>query len=416
MRFQTILNRTEKIKGFTYGKAQLTEKHGRLQIIVKILPRKNNRPFCSGCGKRGNTYDSLKPRCFEHVPIYAIAVVLLYSMRRVDCKRCGVTVEMVPWGDGKNQLTNSYRWFLSIWAKRLSWKEVAAIFNTSWDSVCRAVEHAVEYGIKYRDLSLVRTLGIDEIAWAKGHQYMTMIYEIGTRRRLLAVVQDRKEESLREGLKQLGDHVCKQVEFVCSDMWKPYLKVINSELGQAVHILDRFHIMKLFGKALDEIRAGESRQMKKDGHEEVLKNSRWCLLKRPENLTEKQQLKLSDLMKYNLQSVKAYLVREDFQQLWGYKRAIWAGKFLDKWCGMVNRTNLEPMKKVAATIQKHRGLILNWFEAKGELSSGAVEGMNNKVKLVSRKSYGFRTARITQLALMHNLGDLPEPEHFHRFC
>jgi transposase len=89
---------------------------------------------------------------------------------------------------------------------------------------------------------------------------------------------------------------------------------------------------------------------------------------------------------------------------------------MDKWCEMVNRTNLEPMKKVAATVQGHRALIMNWFEAKGKLSSGAVEGMNNKVKLVSRKAYGFRTARITQLALMHNLGDLPEPEHFHRFC
>ena len=416
MRIQTILNRTEKIKGFKYGKACLIEKRSMPEIVVHVLPRKNNRPYCSGCGKRGDTYDRLKQRRFEHVPIYAMAVIFLYTMRRVDCKNCGVTVEMVPWCDGKNHLTISFRWFLATWAKRLSWKEVATIFNTSWDSVCRAVEHAVEWGLKHRDLSLVRVLGIDEIAQAKGHQYMTMIYEIGVRRRLLAVVLDRKEESLREGLKQLGKPVCEQVEFVCSDMWKPYLKVIKSELGQAVHILDRFHIMKMFGKALDEIRASESRQMKRDGHEETLKRSRWCLLKRPENLTEKQRLKLSELMKYNLRSVKAYVLREDFQQLWEYKRAAWAGKFMDKWCEMVNRTNLEPMKKVAATVQGHRALIMNWFEAKGKLSSGAVEGMNNKVKLVSRKAYGFRTARITQLALMHNLGDLPEPEHFHRFC
>lgn len=416
MRIQTILNRTEKIKGFTYGKAWFSEKDGRTAILVQILPRKNNRPYCSGCGKRGNTYDRLKPRRFEHVPIYAIAVIFLYTMRRVDCNRCGVTVEMVPWGDGKNQLTNSCRWFLSTWAKRLSWLEVATIFHSSWDSVCRAVEHAVEWGLRNRDLCDIQVLGIDEIAWAKGHQYMTMIYEIGVRRRLLAVVEDRKEESLREGLKLLGESACKQVAFVCSDMWKPYLKVIKSELGQSVHILDRFHIMKMFGKALDEIRADESKQMKKDGHEEVLKHSRWCLLKRPVNLTEKQHLKLSDLMKYNLRSVKAYLLREDFQQLWEYRRSAWAGKFLDKWCEMVDRTNLAPMKKVAATIKGHRALIMNWFKARGELSSGAVEGMNNKVKLVSRKSYGFKTARITQLALMHNLGDLPEPKHFHKFC
>jgi transposase len=362
-------------------------------------------------------YDRLEERRFEYVPIWGILVFLAYRMRRVNCKRCGVTVEMVPWCDGKNQLTTTYRWYLATWAKRLSWSEVGSIFRTSWDSVCRAVEHAVEWGLSHRDLSQVAALGVDEIAWARGHTYLTLLYDIGgPTKRLLAVAEERKEASLRSCLESLGDPVCLGVKYVCSDMWKPYLNVIAEKLGQAVHVLDRFHVMQQFGKALDEVRAEESKRLVRDGYEPVLKKSRWCFLKRPENLTDKQTVKLSELLKYNLRTVRAYLLREEFQRLWEYNSAWWAGKFLDEWTGRVMRSRLEPMKKIARSIRTHRPLILNWFRARGQVSSGAVEGLNNKVKLVTRKSYGFRTAKVAKLALLHNLGHLPEPKRTHRFC
>jgi len=206
------------------------------------------------------------------------------------------------------------------------------------------------------------------------------------------------------------------VRYVCSDMWKPYLNVITKRLGEAVHVLDRFHVMQQFGKALDKVRAEEAKQLVRDGYEPVLKKSRWCLLKRPENLTDRQTVKLSEILKYNLRTVRAYLLREDFQRLWEYRSAWWAGKFLDEWTSRVMRSRLEPMTKIAHSIRNHRPLILNWFQARGQVSAGAVEGLNNKVKLVTRKSYGFRTARVAKLALLHNLGQLPEPIRPHRFC
>ena len=417
MRIQTILNRVEKFKSFTYGKARLVEHDGGPALVVQMVARKNSRPYCSGCLKQGRPYDRLEERRFEFVPLWGILVFLAYRMRRVDCKRCGVTVEMVPWGDGKNQLTTTYRWFLASWARRLSWSEVGSIFRTSWDSVCRAVEHAVEWGLAHRDLSGVTALGIDEVAWQRGHTYMTLVYDIsGATKRLLAVAENRTEASLRACLDGLGKPVCQGVRFVCSDMWKPYLKVIRERLGHAVHVLDRFHVMQQFGKALDEIRAEEAKELVKDGYEPVLKKSRWCLLKRPENLTDKQTVKLKELLKYNLRTMRAYLQREDFQRFWEYKSAAWAGKFLDEWTRRVMRSRLEPMKKVARTLRNHQPLILNWFRARGAISSGAVEGLNNKVKLVTRKSYGFRTAKVAKLALLHNLGQLPEPKRTHRFC
>lgn len=423
MRLTTILNRVEKYKSFVYGTGTWERKKvgggEEVSLVIPLRPRKGSRAVCSGCGAKCKTYDrAQEPRRFEFVPLWGIVVFFVYRMRRVECRRCDkVLVERVPWCDGKHSQTTTYRWFLARWAKRLSWSEVATIFHTSWDSVCRAVEHAVDWGLAYRSLEGITALGIDEVAWKKGHTYLTLVYQIGGGvKRLLCIEEHRTEASLRSALSSLGESVCQGVEFVCSDMWKPYLKVIGEQLSQAVHVLDRFHIMQHFGKALDEIRAEESKQLKRDGYEPVLKKSRWCLLKRRENLTESQTVKLSEVLKYNLRSVRAYLHREEFQRFWEYQSGTWAGKFLDEWTARVMRSRLEPLKKVARMLRRHRELILNWFEAKGTMSSGAVEGLNNKVKVVTRKSYGFRTLRVAKLALFHTLGHLPEPEDGHRFC
>ena len=213
----------------------------------------------------------------------------------------------------------------------------------------------------------------------------------------------------------IGDKVAAEILFVCSDMWKPYLDVIAEKCVNALNILDRFHVMAKMGKAIDEVRAAETKRLVRDGYEPLLKKSRWCVLKRKENLTAKQQVRLRDLLRYNLQTVRAYLLKEDFQQFWTYNSPAWAGKFLDFWCQQVMRSRIEPMKKFARTLRAHRELLLNYFRARKQFSSGVVEGLNNKAKVVMRKSYGFRTFRVLELALYHSLGKLPEPKLTHRF-
>lgn len=199
-------------------------------------------------------------------------------------------------------------------------------------------------------------------------------------------------------------------------MWKPYLKVIAKKAGQAIHVLDRFHVMSHMNKAIDEVRAQEARALKAKGHEPLLKHSRWLLLKRPENLNERQEVRLAEIVRHNLRSVRSYLLREDFQGFWEYVSPNWAGEFLDRWCTRTMRSKIEPMKKVARMLRRHRDLLLNWFRAKGQISAGTVEGLNLKVKLTTRKAYGFRTFRAIEIALFHTLGALPEPETTHRFC
>ena len=129
MQLKTILNRVEPFKSFVYGKSRWVEGPGRPTLEVEVLARKNGRPICSGCGRPGPGYDRLPERRFEFVPLWAITVYFVYAMRRVACRSCGVTVERVPWAEGKCHLTTSYRWFLARWAKHLSWQVVASIFG-----------------------------------------------------------------------------------------------------------------------------------------------------------------------------------------------------------------------------------------------------------------------------------------------
>ena len=409
-----LLNACHHFPGFVYERARLDKAANTIEVHVR--PRKGAKARCSGCGRPAPGYDQLTPRRFEFIPIWGFAVMLLYAMRRVHCRHCGVKVEQVPWARGKHTLCQAYMLFLAHWARRLSWKETAQAFQTSWEKVFRAVEYVVQWGLQARSLDSVRAIGVDEIQYGRGHQYLTLVYEIGPQcQRLLWVGKERTTQSFEQFFALIGKELSQKIEFVCSDMWKPYLDLIKRHCTNALNILDRFHVVAKMNLALDDVRAAEARRMAREGYEPLLKKSRWCLLKRPANLTDSQRLKLRDLVRYNLQSVRAYLLKEQFQQFWDYDSPTWAGKFLDQWCAQTMRSRVEPMKKFARTVRNHRQLLLNYFRARKQFSSGVIEGLNNKAKVSMRKAYGFRTFNATELALYHVLGKLPEPKIAHSF-
>ena len=416
MQIKTVLNRVQKFKSFVYGAVRWNEATSPPSLEVELRPRANGWALCSGCGRRRAGYDRLPLRRFEFVPLWGMKVFWLYAPRRVHCPWCGIKVEHLPWVAGKRPLTTTYAWFLAAWAKRLSWKEVAEAFHMSWDAVFGAVEMAVAWGRAHVDLSGIQSLGIDEIAWGRGHRYLTLVYQIDADcKRLLWIGQQRRIKTLLRFFRWFGGERSAALRFVCSDMWKPYLKVIAKKAKQAIHVLDRFHIMAHLSKAIDEVRAQEVRELKAQGEEPVLTHTRWLLLKRPEHLTEKQGRRLAELVRHNLKTVRSYLLKEELQFFWGYISPYWAGRFLDQWCTRTLRSQIEPMKRVARMLRGHRELLLNWFRAKGRLSSGVVEGFNTKAKLTTRKAFGFRSFHAAEVALYHTLGALPKPQFTHRF-
>ena len=409
-----LLNACHHFPGFVYAAVRLLEATSTIEVDVR--PRRGSKPHCSGCGRVAPGYDLLSTRRFEFIPIWGYRVMLLYAMRRVQCTACGVKVEQVPWAMGKHSLTKAYMLYLAHWARKLSWKDTALSFGSTWDQVCHAVEYVVRWGLEHRELEALRAIGVDEIHIGKSHRFLTLVYQIDAGcTRLLWVGQARTKQSFEKFFTLIGHELAGKIEFICSDMWRPYLEVIAKRCPQALNILDRFHMVAKLNKALDEVRAGEARRMVREGYEPVLKNKRWCLLKRPENLTDKQNIGLRELLAYNLKSVRAYLLKEEFQLFWEYDSPAWAAKFLDAWCKRAMRSRIDPVKKFVRTVRAHRELLLNYFRAKKQFSSGVIEGLNNKAKVTLRKAYGYRTFRIAELSLYHVLGKLPEPKLAHRF-
>ena len=209
MRLKTILNRVQKIKSYVYEGAEWDETQ-EPRLIVTIVPRANSRPICSGCEKARSGYDTLKARRFEFIPVWNIPVFFEYAVRRVDCPTCGVRVEKLPWASGKRTLTTTYMQFLAHWARKLSWKETAVSFRTSWEKVCESVEYVVEWGLKHRQIGPVFALGVDEIQYAAGHKYLTLVYQIDDITRLLWIGQERTVETFENFFQMIGPEVAKQ--------------------------------------------------------------------------------------------------------------------------------------------------------------------------------------------------------------
>ena len=408
--------------GFVYAEIQLRGHGDRgWSIDIKLQPHAGIYRRCSRCQLRAPGYDTLPERSWQFVPLWGLPTYFHYAPRRVKCATDGVVVEHIPWSDGKRPITCAMMGFLARWARRLSWQETARTFQSSWESVYRSVEWFVEWGLAHRQLSGVESIGVDEIHWGRGKRadnFLTVIYQIDAGcRRLLWVGKRRTQATLRRGLKSLGPQVVKGLRFVCSDMWKPYLQVIAAQAGQALHVLDRFHITSHLNQAVDQVRRAESTRLRNESKRAAkgLKNMRWSLLRRGSRVRGRARQKLNALLASKLATARAWKLKEIFTLFWKYKSVSWAAAFLDCWCSRAMHSRLEPMKKVARMLRAHEPLILNWFRAKGEISSGAVEGLNNKIRVVTRRSYGFRTYEAMEIALYHNLGRLPEPESTHRF-
>lgn len=417
---KTILNRIQHFVGFVYASIRLCGSGGALRIEAQIEAHRGIRGKCATCLQPSPGYDQLPERRWLFVPLWGIMVHFFYQPRRVECAEHGVGVEHIPWSQGKRPVTTAMMGFLARWARRLSWRETARTFQTSWEAVYHSVEWFVEWGLAHRVLEGVRSIGIDEIHWGQGkraEQFLTVLYQIdGHSRRLLWVGRRRTKATLERGLKVLGPQVVSGLRYICSDMWQPYLTVMAKKAGHALHILDRFHIMQHLNQAVDQVRRAESIRLRGQPMAAKLKKMRWKLLRRGSRVRGQARVKLWGLLKSKLATGRAWDLKECFDYFWHYKSIYWAGGFLDYWTQRAMRSRLEPMKKVARMLRKHEALLLNWFKAKGEVSSGAVEGLNNKIRVVTRRSYGFRTFKAMEIALYHNLGRLPEPKTTHRFC
>lgn len=409
--------------GFAIKNVRLLGKDKDQRIDVRLSPDPRVRRRCSCCGKPGRIHDRLAERSWDFVPLWGIRVVLRYAPCRVVCPKGGPTVEAMPWNHGKSPYAKPYMIFLATWAKRLSWKDTAGIFNASWDAVRRSVEWVVNWGLEHRDLAGVTALGVDELHWGRGKRsanFVTLIYQIDAgARRLLWVGRTRREDTLREGFRFLDQ--CRAgfmagLRVVCSDMWKPYLKVIAAEAGWALNVLDPFHIMQHLNQAVDEVRRGEQARLRDAEAKAAAKGSRFLLLKRGTKVRGKARQKLRAVLASLGATARAWALKESFRKFWTYRRETWAAAYLKEWTTRALRSRLAPMGKVARMLRRHEDLLLNYFRARRQYSNAVTEGMNHKARVALARGFGYRSFEILKLVMYHTLGELPQPPSTHKFC
>jgi len=405
---KSIVQQTLGIKNHVVKKVIQTEEG--ISIYLDVYKRR--RLVCSCCQTPGRLRDRLKIRQWKHPSLWGIPVTLYYAPARVSCEVCQrVVVESIPWSQGKCRLSKGLIWMISSWCKLLAWDVVAKLFGVHWNTVAAAVRQAVEYGLEHRELGEMLYIGIDELSRRKGHVYVTNVYDL-KEKRLIWSGEGRSQDTLRAFFEEHGEALKDRVKGACCDMWQPYIDVIKEYLPETTLVFDKFHIVQHMLKAVDAVRRDEARELKKT-NPELLKRTRYIWLKNVENLTDKQRARLGYLEKLNLRCNRAHLLKESFRELWDYQSKGWAKRFLSKWFWWATHSRLAPMRDFAWMLRRHEEDILNYFDER--ISNGAVEGMNNKAKVVSHRCYGFRTAKNYITALYHCLGKLPEPELVHRF-
>jgi transposase len=376
------------------------------RLLAEIEPIAGRLPRCGCCGRQvRRTKGRAKRRLWRDLKIRKLPLVLAYTPRRVVCPDCGVRVEKVPWAERWSRVTKSLSRALAELARRTDLSTVADQFSLNWKTVASIIRRVVEWGLQRRRKRPLRVLGIDEVSRKRGHKYLTLVYDL-ERGELVWIGKDRTTDTLRGFFDQLGTRRSRNLQAVCLDMWAPYRDMVSTRASQATICFDRFHVVRHLNAAVDEVRRSLVRKLS-GPTKALVKGTRFVLLKNPWTLTPKQKASLSRLVRSNHPLSRAWYLKEDFQRFWDYLHEAWAWRHLNQWLWWASHSRLEPFKQFARMIRKHKDGILAWTKLR--ITNGALEGMNNKVKLVSHRSYGFRNDDRYIEAIYHNCAALPLP-------
>ena len=379
-------------------------------IVVTVVLRRR-RLECPHCGHRTRFRYDTRPEAsaWRHLDLGVWRVEVQATLRRLRCPSHGVVVEAVPFARAGAHLTRDLDDLLAWLATRMDKTSVARLCRVSWRTVGRACERVVATELDPNRLDGLFRIGVDEISWRKHHKYLTLVVDHD--RGVVVWGAKGKDATTLDGFfDELGPQRNAAIEAVSLDLGPAFIKSVNADghAPQAVVCADPFHVVKLFGDALDEVRRDLWQQLRRlpdDRWAKDFKGSRWALLKNPDDLTDTQAAQLAKLKRNRGGIWRAYEMKEQF-------RAIFAGDLdrdqaatlLDRWCARAQRSRLAPFIKAAKTMRHRRDMILNAIEH--GLSNGRVEGLNTKVRLIIRRAYGFHSADAALALVMLGAGPI----------
>ena len=398
--YQRILGLTEP---WFVSRVELNTAQSRVDIWVEHRPK--TRFCCPVCDKEVVLYDHTEERVWRHLDTCQLKTFLHARVPRAGCPEHGIHKVKVPWAQTRSRFTLLMeRLVIDVIRQCQTITGACELMRISWDEAFGVMQRAVMRGQERKETAVVRHIGVDEKAFRKGHSYMTVVCDL-EQSTVEHVAEDRTAESLGSYFASLTPGQRDGIEAVAMDMWEPYVQATLQGLPLAKDkiVFDRFHIMKQMNHALDRVRLAEHRKLSGRGCE-LLKGSKYFWLYASENVPDRQRRRFGELKELNLQTSRAWAIKETLRNLWSYRSITWAGKFFDKWFGWAKRSKLTPVKKVADMIHSRIDNVLSY--CRHAITNGVAEGLNSKIMTIKRKCCGFRNVENFKTAIYFQCGGL----------
>lgn len=357
-------------------------------LLIEVAPTWR-KPRCGRCARRAPGYDQAPERRWRHLGLGEIRLSLCYAPRRVACPACGVRVEQVPWAEVGSRFTKDFEEMVAYLTRVTDKTQVTQLLGISWRTVGDVVERVVGRKQDPERLLNLRWIGVDEFSHRKGHRYLTLVVD-HVKRRVVWAAEGKDSATLRKFFEELGPERAAEIEGITTDLAGWNLKAIEEHIPDAQVVFDRFHVQKLASDALEEVRREQLRGTRGTPEGKFIFRARYALLKNYGDLSKTQKQKLSEIERSNKPLFRAYLLKETLAAALDYRQPKRAEHALREWLAWASRSRLKPFVKAARTIRKHFDGILAYI--KGRMSNGIVEGINNRMRMVARRAFGFHSA------------------------
>jgi transposase len=382
------------IRGYQYTR---TDYQGG-QVIFSIH-QEPQTCRCSACGSRDVKPRGHVIRRFRTVPIGRRASIVALPIPRVECPNCGLIRQVaVSFADPRRTYTKAFERYALELSRSMTILDVARHLGVGWDLIKEIVKRDLSRRFAKPKLKHLRRIAIDEIAVGKGHRYLTVVMDLDSGA-VVFVGDGKGADALKPFWKRLRPSKAR-IEAVAMDMSAAYRSAVSTHLPAAKIVFDHFHVVKLFNERLSELRRSLYREATEVMHKEVLKGTRWLLLKNPENLDARKDEKrrLEEALALNKPLATAYYMKEDLRRFWEQPGKRFATSFLDGWIRRADASGIKALQQMGKTLAAHRSGLLAYYDAM--ITSGPMEGTNNKIKTMKRQAYGFRDQEFFKLKIL----------------
>jgi transposase len=367
--------------------------------LVFSVERNPDKLCCSACGSKDVIRQGSQARSFHGLPIGSRKVTIQATIARLQCRQCNKTRQAeIGFAQPRRSYTKSFERYVLELSRRMTILDVAEHLEVSWDVVKDIQKRNLTKYFAKPKLKHLRLIAIDEICIGKGHQYLTVVLDL--KKGAVVYVGDGKGASaLLPFWKRLkASHA--RIEAVATDMSPAYIEAVTSNLPQATLVFDRFHVTKLYNEKLSQLRRDLQREATDGPLKKAIKGTRWLLVKNPENLDPKrnEHERLREALRLNEPLALAYYMKEDLREVWELEDQEKAEQHLMDWILRAEASGVRMLQKFAKTLRLHAMGILAWYDY--DISTGPLEGTNNKIKTMKRQAYGFRDHEFFKLKIL----------------